>query len=91
VQRGEVSHERSYLPPEKVLKKRVKLEHRYTGEVYWFRIGSTLDPCISRWQREHGAEDEGVERKNALWNTEKQVFDLHPREEYKDMVTKAAS
>ncbi len=74
-----MSCERSYLPPEKVLKKRVKLERRYTGEEYWFRIGSTLDPFISMWQREHGAEDEGVERKKALGNTEKQVLDLHPK------------
>src|SRR5579863_2191287 len=67
------------LPLEKVLEKRVKLEDCHTGEVYWVRVGSTLDLIISVWQREHGAEDGGVEGKKALGNTEKTVLDLHPK------------
>ena len=69
----------SYLPFEKVLKQRAKLEYRHTGEVYWVLIRPAFNLVISTWQREHGAEDEGVERKNALGNTEKPVLNLHPK------------
>ena len=74
-----MSGKRSYLPLEKVLEKRVKFERRHAGEVYWVRIGSTLYLVVSMWQREHGAEDGGVEGKKALGNTEKTVLDLHPK------------
>ena len=73
-----------YLPLEKVLEKRLELERRHTGEVYWVRVGSTLNLVISMWQREHGAEDGGVEGKNALGNTEKAVLDLHPKREIQE-------
>jgi len=76
-EKGEESRGGSYVPFEKVLEQRVKLEHRHTGEVYRVLIRLAFDLVISTRQREHGAEDGGVEGQKALGDTEKTALDLH--------------
>jgi len=74
---GEESHGGPYVPFEKVLEQRFKLEHRHTGEVYWVLIRLAFDLDISTRQREHGDEDRGVEGQKALGDMEKTALDLH--------------